>query len=184
MQCPNCQFENPTGINYCGECGAKLENRCPGCHSSNPLSFKFCGECGHSLIPAKEISEQKSEAENLSSRPSSIKTTRNVTPLEGERKHVTVLFSDLTGYTAMFEKLDPEDVKEIMSRIFGEAAQIVTKYEGFIEKFIGDVDMEKGTHGVVGDTINMASRLADLAKPGEIIISLETRQLSALNGAE
>ena len=238
MQCPNCQFENPTGINYCGECGAKLENRCPSCNSPSPLSFKFCGECGHNLISAKEISEQKSEAENLSSRPSTKKTTSDVAHLEGERKHVTVLFSDLTGYTAMSEKLDPEEVKEIMSQIFGEVAQIVTRYEGFIEKFIGDaamalfglphaheddpvraikaaseihaavnaispkvekkigqslemhsgintglvvtgdMDMEKGTHGVVGDTINMASRLADLAKPGEIIISLETRRLS------
>ena len=57
---------------------------------------------------------------------------------EAERKQVTVLFSDLSGYTAMTERLDPEEVKEIMARVFGEIAQIVTKYEGFIEKFIGD----------------------------------------------
>jgi hypothetical protein len=44
-------------------------------------------------------------------------------------------------YTAMSEKLDPEEVKEIMSRIFGEIAQVVTKYEGFIEKFVGDAVM-------------------------------------------
>src|SRR4030042_6574790 len=48
------------------------------------------------------------------------------------------MFSALSGYTTMSEKLDPEEVKEIWSRIFGEIAQIVTKYEGFIEKFIGD----------------------------------------------
>ena len=41
----------------------------------------------------------------------------------------------------MSEKLDPEEVKEIMSRIFGEIAQVVAKYEGFIEKFIGDAVM-------------------------------------------
>src|SRR3972149_3875263 len=57
---------------------------------------------------------------------------------QGERKQVTILFSDLSGYTAMSEKLDPEEVKEIMSRVFGGIAQVVTKYEGFIEKFIGD----------------------------------------------
>ena len=41
----------------------------------------------------------------------------------------------------MSERLDPEEVKEIMSRIFGEIAQVVTKYEGFIEKFVGDAVM-------------------------------------------
>ncbi len=237
MQCPKCQFENPTGINFCGECGAKLERLCPRCNSPNLINFKFCGGCGHNLIPDREISEQKSEYENLPSHSSTKKPSSDVAPLEGERKNVTVLFSDLTGYTAMSEKLDPEEVKEITSRIFGEISKIVSKYDGFIEKYVGDaamalfgvpqaheddpvrainaareihaavnaispkleekigqplemhsgintglvvtgdVDMEKGTHGVVGDTINLASRLAGLAKPGEIILSLETCQL-------
>jgi class 3 adenylate cyclase len=56
----------------------------------------------------------------------------------GERKHVTVLFSDLSGYTTMSEKLDPEEVKEITSRVFGEISKIVAKYDGFIEKYAGD----------------------------------------------
>ena len=234
MQCPKCQFENPTGIKFCGECGAKLERLCPGCNSPNPLNFKFCGECGHNLISAKEISEEKSEAENLEPRTSTKKPSSDVAPLEGERKHVTVLFSDLTGYTAMSEKLDPEEVKEITSRIFGEVSKIVANYDGFIEKYAGDavmaifgvpqaheddpiraikaareihqlvdaispevekrigqpismhtgintglvvtgeVDMERGTHGIAGDTINLASRLSNLAKPGEILVNADT----------
>src|SRR3989304_5262202 len=60
---------------------------------------------------------------------------------QGERKQVTVLFSDLSGYTAMSERLDPEEVREIMTRIFGEVAQIVAKYEGYIDKFMGDAVM-------------------------------------------
>jgi len=60
---------------------------------------------------------------------------------EGERKHVTVLFSDLSGYTTMSEKLDPEEVKEITSRIFSEISQVIGKYEGFVEKFVGDAVM-------------------------------------------
>jgi hypothetical protein len=141
MQCLKCQFENPTGINFCGECGAKLERVCPGCNSPNPLNFKFCGECGHNLIPVKEISEQKSEAKNLKPRPSAKKSFSDVALLGGERKHVTVLFSDFTGYTAMSEKLDPEEVKEITSRIFGEISKIVANYDGFIEKYAGDAVM-------------------------------------------
>ena len=60
---------------------------------------------------------------------------------EGERKYVTALFSDLSGYTAMSEELDPEEVKEITGRILGEISQIVSKYEGFVEKFVGDAVM-------------------------------------------
>jgi len=41
----------------------------------------------------------------------------------------------------MTEKLDPEEVKEIMGRVFGEISQVVARYEGFIEKFIGDAVM-------------------------------------------
>ena len=122
MKCPNCQFENPKSSKFCLECGEKLELRCPQCGNALPLGAKFCNECGQRL---EEVVEEE----------------KTVPETEGERKHVTVLFSDLSGYTAMSERLDPEEVKEIMSKIFGEIAQVVTKYEGFIEKFIGDAVM-------------------------------------------
>ena len=38
----------------------------------------------------------------------------------------------------------------------------------------GEVNLEKGTHGVLGDTINLAARLSGMAKPGEILVSPET----------
>ena len=106
MKCPKCQFENPEGKKFCGQCGAKMERICPQCNASNPPQFNFCGECGHNLTEPTEP-EKKALA------------------FDSERKHATVLFSDLVGYTAMTERLDPEDVKEIMSRIFGEIAQLV-----------------------------------------------------------
>jgi len=183
MKCPKCQFDNPEGAKFCIECG-----------------HKFGGELA----------------------------------TEGERKQVTVLFSDLSGYTAMSERLDPEEVKNIISRIFGEIVQVVVKYDGSIEKFIGDavvaffgvpkaheddpvralraareiheivdamshqfeskvgkplsmhtgintglvvtggVTTEKGPLGVTGDTVNVASRLSGLAKPGEILVGENT----------
>ena len=95
--------------------------KCPKCHSENPVGFHFCGACG---LPLGEA-----EDPGILFEPGS------------ERRHVTVMFTDLSGYTAMCERLDPEDVKEVMSRIFGEIAQVVTKYEGVIEKFIGDAAM-------------------------------------------
>ncbi len=61
--------------------------------------------------------------------------------MSGERKQATLMFSDLSGYTSMTEKMDPEEVKEIMSRIFGEVTHIVKKYDGFVGRFLGDAAM-------------------------------------------
>ena len=54
-------------------------------------------------------------------------------------EYATVLFSDLSGYTALSEKLDPEELKEITRRIFGKISNVVVGYEGFVEKFVGDI---------------------------------------------
>jgi len=229
VKCPQCQAENREGAQFCGECGRKLEAICPVCGKTNPLRSKFCDGCGQALIQTTHPLEPETAAFVPGPSP------------EGERKHVTVLFSDLSGYTAMSEKLDPEEVKEITTRIFGEVAKIVDRYEGFVEKYIGDavvalfgvpkaheddhlrairaareiheivntvglppeekigrrltfhsgiatglvvtgeVNLEKGTHGVAGDTINLASRLSGIAPPGEILVG-ESTYLQA-NGA-
>jgi len=85
------------------------KNRCTGCLAPTDPGDRFCRHCG-SL---------------LETRPQ-------------EHRYVTVLYSDLSGYTPLSERLDPEDLKEIMDRIFNKATRIVGCYEGVIEKFIGD----------------------------------------------
>jgi class 3 adenylate cyclase len=102
---------------------------------------KFCDECGLSLEPDKETSDEILATENLHLYPSTERPSIDSAPIVGERKHVTALFSDLSGYTAMSEKLDPEEVKEITSRIFGKISKIIGKYDGFIEKYAGDAVM-------------------------------------------
>jgi len=49
------------------------------------------------------------------------------TLLGGERKQVTVLFADLCGYTALSERLDPEEVKDILNQVFSEVVKIVAR---------------------------------------------------------
>ncbi|WP_372681217.1 adenylate/guanylate cyclase domain-containing protein, partial [Desulfosarcina sp.] len=51
---------------------------------------------------------------------------------------MTVLFSDLTGYSALCERLDPEDVREMMNLVFKEIVGIIIRYEGYIDRVIGD----------------------------------------------
>jgi class 3 adenylate cyclase len=58
--------------------------------------------------------------------------------IEGERKIVTVMFSDVSGFTAISEKLDPEDVHAIMDRAFEVILGAVHRYEGTINQFLGD----------------------------------------------
>jgi len=57
---------------------------------------------------------------------------------EGERRQATILFSDLSGYTVMNEKLDPEEVQELMNRIKAKAIRIVEHHEGIVNQFVGD----------------------------------------------
>ena len=142
MLCPKCQFENRDGVKFCEECGAKFELKCPACKTKIPIGRKFCGECGFDLSESTEAASlRKSEDETQIPEQPPQETIPAEIAAEGERKHVTVLFSDLTGYTTMSEKLDPEEVKEITSRIFSDISKIIGKYDGFIEKYAGDAVM-------------------------------------------
>ena len=122
MKCPKCQFQNEKEAKFCLECGEKLQLECPQCGKTFTVLAKFCDQCG-------QILEQVIEREKI------------VLETQSERKYVTVLFSDISGYTAMSEKIDPEEVKEITGRIFGEISKMINKYEGFVEKFVGDAVM-------------------------------------------
>ena len=100
--------------------------QCPQCGFVNLDGMKFCGECG-SRLPANEYAPEP--------RPEQTPTKAISEP---ERKIVTALFSDLTGYTALTERLDPEQVKEITGQVFAGVKGIISKYEGFIDRLLGD----------------------------------------------
>ena len=139
MKCPKCQFENPEEMQFCGKCGEKLAGICPKCGFQNPSDFLFCGKCGFAL---KEVAESSaidySEPQSYTPKflVDKILTTRS--SIEGERKLVTVLFADVANYTAMSEKLDPEEIHEIMDECFKILMDEIHKYEGTINQFTGD----------------------------------------------
>ena len=58
--------------------------------------------------------------------------------LEGERKLVTVMFADISGFTALAETMDPESVRDMMNTCFERLVPIIESYEGTVDKFIGD----------------------------------------------
>jgi class 3 adenylate cyclase/tetratricopeptide (TPR) repeat protein len=123
MRCPACQHDNPETVKFCGECGTRLELRCPACSASNPPGNKFCHECGESMrTSARQITPPPFAAPSLA----------------GERRHATIVFSDLAGYTAMNERLDPEEVEALLGRIKEAAVAIVERHGGMVNQFVGD----------------------------------------------
>jgi len=116
-----------------------MEIKCPKCQHDNPESAKFCMECGNNMpTQEKNPSIEHAHPHDLTQTSPSDKTFISRSDTEGERKRLTMLFADLSGYTAMTERIDPEAVKGIMSRIFGEIGKVVTKYDGFVDRFFGD----------------------------------------------
>src|SRR6266568_3551004 len=97
MKCGSWGSENSNSVRFCKQCGAVLANRCDLCHASNPIDAKFCSQCGTQLPPVP------ASAKTL---PALVAGTRH---LIGERRYLTVLFSDLAGSTAIASKLDLED---------------------------------------------------------------------------
>src|SRR5215217_7743867 len=178
---------------------------CPSCGQENSEGFRFCGACGAALAPAR---------------------VRDV------RKTVTVLFSDVTGSTALGERLDPESLRHVMGRYLELARATVERHGGSVEKFMGDAVMAvfgvprvheddalravraatelrdglgalnevlerdfatrlelrlgvntgevvTGTDDrlATGDAVNVAARLEQSARPGEILLGGETLRL-------
>jgi class 3 adenylate cyclase len=183
---------------------------CAACRTENPAEAKFCLECGAPLAEAQ--------------------------PRE-ERKLVTVLFADVTGSTALGERLDAEGLKEVMRAYFDAVRAEIEAEGGTVEKFIGDAVMAafgvpaaheddaaralraalrlrrrlvgvnaelRATHGVeievrvgvntgevlavtaprpgeamaTGDAVNVAARLEQSAKPGQVLVSERTVRAS------
>src|SRR5439155_3460009 len=89
---------------------------CSVCGRESPAGFEFCGACG-------------------------ARFDLEVPVLREVRKRVTVCFCDVSGSTALGERLDPESLRRMMARYFQVMRQVVERHEGTVEKFIGDAVM-------------------------------------------
>ena len=139
MKCQKCQFVNPERAKFCIECGNSLALDCPKCGAITPEGRKFCAECGYDLREPYEapcIDFYKPQSYTPKFLVDKILTTRS--SIEGERKRVTVLFADVANYTTLSEKLDPEEVHQIMDGCFKILMNAIHRYEGTINQFTGD----------------------------------------------
>ncbi len=90
--------------------------RCPSCGEENADKARFCQNCATPLGEAQA-------------------------PAADVRKVVTIVFADVTGSTALGERLDPEALRRVMGRYFDEMAAVIESHGGTVEKFIGDAVM-------------------------------------------
>ena len=115
MHCAHCKAANPDAARFCGACGASLVPPCPQCGAAVFAGSSFCTTCGQPLG-------------RLQPPPAD----------EGERRLATVMFSDLSGYTALNESTDPEEVEAIMDRIKVAAIGVIQGHGGSVNQFVGD----------------------------------------------
>src|SRR3989475_1145811 len=132
MQCPTCRHDNPEGQKFCGECGARLTAVAPSA-AATPTPSAPSTPPGPPAVSDRFASPAGYTPKHLAEK---ILTSKSA--LEGERKSVTVMFSDVSGFTAMSEKLDPEEVHAVMDRAFEVILNEVHRYEGTINQFLGD----------------------------------------------
>ncbi|MBI4763452.1 MAG: AAA family ATPase [Deltaproteobacteria bacterium] len=139
MQCPKCRFENREGAKFCKKCGSRFSQICTACGYMCDSESLFCDECGQDLRTLKEptpIDYDQPQSYTPKHLADKILNTRSA--LEGERKLVTVLFADVAGFTSLSEKLEPEEVHQIMEGCLKILMDAIHKYEGTINQFTGD----------------------------------------------
>ena len=137
IRCEECSVENPAGARFCMGCGAALPLRCPACGEVVPEGGALLHELWR-LGPQDGGAEAApAQARRGSGPPGSGDGAASGEALD-ERRTVTVLFADLSGYTAIAETLDPESVKRLLERILQRLGDEVERYGGHVDKFIGD----------------------------------------------
>jgi class 3 adenylate cyclase/tetratricopeptide (TPR) repeat protein len=130
--CSKCGTENRPGRKFCSECAAPLAAACPSCGAANQPGEKFCGECAAPLV-----------VDALPTAPTATRSagvSTNAAPV-AERRLVSVLFADLVGFTTLSADRDPEETREMLTRYFDLSRDVIGRYGGTVEKFIGDAVM-------------------------------------------
>jgi len=181
MTCPSCGAPNPHAARYCQQCGSRLGAPCSRCGAATWPSARYCTECGAALALA---------ADGADPTPQGVEpiATAGAVPADAlpeERRLVTVLFADVVGFTSLNERLDPEEVRDLMLGTFRELALRVRQHGGRIEKYIGDAlfglfgapvaredDADSALHCALALHAAIAARSAELSMPADAPLRL------------
>ena len=156
--CKACGQPVTADARFCFQCGTPVARgagaACPACQTINPDRAKFCLACGAPLS----------------------------SPAQADRRVVTVLFADLSGFTQMSEEADPEEVRELIAACLDKLCQCITRWDGYVDKFIGDCVMalfgapvayENEAERAVRAALAMQEALRDWAPPRNLLSESE-----------
>jgi class 3 adenylate cyclase/tetratricopeptide (TPR) repeat protein len=143
MICGKCETENRQGRKFCSACGAGLDVACAACGFRNDPDDRFCGGCGAALTAnapvqptaARSVSKAAPIAPSVAAAEVADDDARN------ERRQVTILFADISGFTEISKALDPEDAHALLQEYFGIADRVIESFGGRVDKHIGDAVM-------------------------------------------
>jgi predicted amidophosphoribosyltransferase len=119
MDCPRCGTAVQVGRRFCGDCGSPLTRLCAACGGGNSPVSRYCGDCGAPI--------GTSTAE-------SAPTARADIRQPAERRQVTVMFCDMADSTAVGARLDPEDLREVITAYHDCVTAQVSRFDGFIAR--------------------------------------------------
>ena len=178
MACINCSLDLLPGFTFCPRCGCRQPEPCAVCGFLCDADFAFCPSCGASRGNAsaettRDGAEVKGDAaqtpvQPIPSRPA---TVGDAFRREADRRQATILFADLSGFTALSERLDAEEVRAFQNVLFEALSQSVKRYDGSVVKFVGDavlaafgapVAHEDDPERALGSALDMLSRSAAL----------------------
>jgi len=194
MNCPCCGSEVQSGFAFCPNCGTKQPNSCPGCGYVCAPDFAYCPNCGTLVADAPKAGRQPSLPTSQTTAPMgahppaltpnpAVETDQasHAIDTEANRRTITVLFADLSGFTTMSERLDPEVMQTLQNELFEELTAAVQSFGGFVDKFIGDALLalfgapsahEDDPERAVRAALDMIRRTAQLGERSKVCAGL------------
>src|SRR5262245_36495804 len=128
MRCGQCEQENPPPAKFCLACGTRLTQLCDKCSTELPRAAKFCPECGHPVGSAGTAQARFKSPDAYIPKHLAQRILSSKAALEGERKHVTVLFADLKGSMELLADRDPEEARRLLDSAVERMMEAVHRY--------------------------------------------------------
>ncbi|HXQ85023.1 MAG TPA: AAA family ATPase [Xanthobacteraceae bacterium] len=132
--CPSCAKDIPGEARFCPQCGTPQAFNCAACGHANAAGSRFCAQCGAKLGEAAAAATAAPAAAATPAPPPSVARAAAA----AERRQLTVMFCDLVGSTALSTQLDPEDLGEVIAAYHKCAADVVSRFGGYVAKYMGD----------------------------------------------